>query len=106
VTIHLALLGRRGLRELAEHNLALAHYAHERLARAGLALPCSAPFFNEFPVAVPDLDGALARARAEGIRPGLRLGRFDPARANQLLVCATEMNDREQIDRLAQVLAP
>jgi glycine dehydrogenase subunit 1 len=105
VTIHLALLGRRGLRELAENNLALAHYARERLARAGLALPCAAPFFNEFPVEVPDLDAALARARAEGIRPGLRLGRFDPARASQLLVCATEMNDREQIDRLAQVLA-
>ena len=42
---------------------------------------------------------------AEGIRPGLALGRYDPARANQLLVCVTEMNEPGQIDRLAQVLA-
>jgi glycine dehydrogenase subunit 1 len=104
-TIYLALLGRSGLRELAHANLALAAYARERLARAGLRLPCSAPCFNEFPVEVPRLDAALERARAEGIRPGLRLGRFDPARADQLLVCVTEMNDRSQIDRLVEVLA-
>jgi glycine dehydrogenase subunit 1 len=105
VTIHLALLGRRGLRELAEANLSLAVHARDRLARAGLRLPCSAPFFNEFPVEVRGLDAALARARAEGIRPGLRLARFDPARADQLLVCVTELNDREQIERLARVLS-
>jgi glycine dehydrogenase subunit 1 len=105
VTIYLALLGKRGLRELAENNLSLAVYARDCLARAGLRMPCSAPFFNEFPVEVRDPGAALARARSEGIRPGLSLARFDPARPNQLLVCVTEMNDREQIARLAQVLA-
>jgi glycine cleavage system pyridoxal-binding protein P len=68
-------------------------------------MPCSAPFFNEFPVEVRDAGAARARARAEGIRPGLSLGRFDPARANPLLICVTEMNEPAQIDRLAQVLA-
>jgi glycine dehydrogenase subunit 1 len=105
VTMYLALLGRRGLRELAESNLSLAAHARERLLRAGLRPVYEAPCFNEFAVEVPGLDAALERAHAEGIRPGLRLGRFDPARADQLLVCTTEMNDPDQIDRLAAVLA-
>jgi glycine dehydrogenase subunit 1 len=105
VTIYLSLLGRVGLRELAQVNLSLAAYAREKLAGAGLRLPYTAPSFNEFVVEVPDLDAHIARARDAGLRPGLRLGRFDPARANQLLICTTEMNDREQIDALVETLA-
>ena len=37
--------------------------------------------------------------------PGLPLGEMDPARADELLVCTTEMNTREEIDRLARELA-
>jgi glycine dehydrogenase subunit 1 len=106
VTIYLALLGRRGLRELARTNLALATYARERLVAAGVELVHpDTPVFNEFAVRVPDLDAALERCRAREIRPGLALRDLDPERADQLLVCTTEMNDRAQIDALAEALA-
>ncbi len=105
VTIYLALLGRQGLRDLARANLSLAAYAREQLAAAGVRLPYDAPVFNEFTVALPDLDARLERCRQLGIRPGLPLRRLDPGRADELLICTTEMNDRAQIDALVEALA-
>ena len=105
VAIYLALLGKRGLRQLAGHCYSLGRYARERLAGAGLRLPHSAPVFNEFAVEVPDLEERLARCAERGIRPGVPLSDFDPERAGQLLVCVTEMNPRAEIDALVEALA-
>jgi glycine dehydrogenase subunit 1 len=104
-TIYLALLGRRGLRRLAEINLSLACYAREQLERAGLRRAYDAPFFNEFVVEVPGLTGKLDGLLERGLLGGLALERLDPARRDQLLVCTTEMNRREDIDRLVRELA-
>ena len=103
-TIYLALLGRAGLRTLAEINLSLSTYAKAKLQQAGLRLPYSAPTFNEFVVEVPDLATRHAALVDQGILPGLPLGELDPARPDQLLVCTTEMNARDEIDRLAREL--
>jgi glycine dehydrogenase subunit 1 len=105
-TIYLSLLGRRGLRRLAEINVAKARYARGRFAEAGLSLPLSAPYFHEFPV-LPRAGAAaaLARAREAGILAGLDLAPFAPELAGALLVCTTELATRTQIDRLAEVLA-
>jgi glycine dehydrogenase subunit 1 len=104
-TIYLALLGRRGLRKLAEINLALAGYAREQLERAGLRGLYAAAFFNEFVVEVPKLGRKLDRLLERGLLAGLDLERVNPSRRNQLLVCTTEMTCREDIDRLARELA-
>jgi glycine cleavage system pyridoxal-binding protein P len=42
---------------------------------------------------------------ARGVIPGVPLGRFDARRGNELLVCATEIHRREDIDLLASTLA-
>jgi glycine dehydrogenase subunit 1 len=65
-----------------------------------------APFFNEFVVRCPRPvaeinDALLAESDIIG---GLDLESFYPSLKNQMLVCVTEMNSREQIDRLAQAL--
>jgi glycine dehydrogenase subunit 1 len=105
-TIYLALLGRRGLRALAELNLAKAGYARTRLREAGLRPLLSAPTFNEFAVATRGpAEESLARARDAGIVAGLDLARFAPELGPALLVCATELSSRADIDRLAGVLA-
>ena len=106
VTIWLALLGRVGIRRLAEINLALSAYARRACARAGLALPFSAPVFNEFVVAVPGLAGKLERLAAQGIQAGVPLARYEPeGEGDRLLVCTTEMNTRAEIDALVRGLA-
>ncbi len=104
-SIYLALLGRRGLRRLAEINLALASHTRSRLEESGLEIVYAAPVFNEFAVRVPDLETRLERCRERGLQPGVSLGSLDPERADQLLICATEMNNRDQIESLARELA-
>ena len=42
---------------------------------------------------------------ANGVVPGVPLGRFDAVRENELLVCVTEIHTRDDIERLAKVLA-
>lgn len=106
VTIWLALLGKAGIRRLAEINLAQSVYARRAFAAAGLELPFSASVFNEFVVAVPDLVAKLGRLAAEGIQAGVPLARYQPeGRGDRLLVCTTEMNTRAEIDALVRGLA-
>jgi glycine dehydrogenase subunit 1 len=106
-TIYLSLLGRRGLRKLAELNLAKAEYAKERVRQTpGLSLPFSAPTFNEFAVSVPDSgERALERALEAGCVGGLDLDTLAPELAPAVLVCTTELSRRAAIDRLVRALA-
>ena len=103
-TIYMALLGQRGLRELAEQNLAKAHYLAEAIRSAGAELPFSGAFFNEF-VVRPTRKGAAevnAQALDASIVGGLEIGRFYPELEGLLLVCATETARREDLDAYAE----
>jgi len=106
-TIYLSLLGPRGLRELAQLNLAKAEYAKARIRETpGLTLPLAAQGFNEFVVGVPEsASAALERARQQGIVGGLDLAAFAPELGPALLVCTTETCSRQAIDRLVAALA-
>jgi len=106
-TIYLALLGRVGLRKLAEMNLAKAEYAKARIRETpGLELVFSAPTFNEFAVRLgAPAEEALARARRAGIIAGLDLGAHAPELGSALLICTTELHGKESIDRLIGSLA-
>lgn len=104
-TIYLCLLGKRGLKALAEQNLAKAHYASGQLrAVPSAATPFAAPHFNEFVIKTPgDAEGLLAALREEKIIGGLNLGKFYPELADHLLVCVTETVSTEAIDRMVEV---
>ena len=104
VTIYLSLLGKNGLRTLAEQNLAKAHYAARQLAAIpGVVIPFGGPHFNEFVVRTPcDADELLADLQKQKIIGGLNLARFYPELPNHLLVCVTEIVSREAIDRTVE----
>jgi len=103
-TIYLCLLGKKGLRTLAEQNLYKAHYASRQLALSGASLPFTAPRFNEFVVEPPgEAVELLAALRERKIIGGLSLGRFYPELKNHLLVCVTETVTKDAIDRTAEV---
>jgi glycine dehydrogenase subunit 1 len=106
-TVFMATLGRRGLRSLADANIARAHAARARLTGEGGLEPLfAAPFFNEFTLRVPRLAEALERCYAARLVPGLPLARWYPELADGLLVCVTEMNEPEEIDALVRELSP
>ena len=105
-TVYLSLLGKSGLRRMAEINLARAHAAKAQLAeQAKLEAVFSGPFFNEFVLRRKNLAQAFSRCAEQKIIPGIRLDNWYPELADCLLVCATEMNEREEIDRLVRTVA-
>src|SRR3954463_16156627 len=100
--IYLSWLGKRGLVELGDLLAKRTHSAREAL---GLELINPGPVVREFGVRVPDLDGLVRRARAEGINPGYRLRDTYPEYEDGLLVAITERRSRADIDRLAALIA-
>jgi glycine dehydrogenase subunit 1 len=105
-TIFLSLLGKQGLREMAEQNLAKAAYARQQLSGLkGFSLVFDGPMFNEFVVRseAPVAD-VLTRLEAAGILAGIPLGEDYPELADCFLVCVTEQNQRAEIDALVAAL--
>ncbi len=100
--VYLSWLGRRGVVELGELMLRRTAYAREVL---GLEAINPGPVVREFAVRVPDLDGLFRRARAERVNPGFRLGTEYPEYGDGLLVALTERRTRQDIDRLAGLVA-
>ncbi len=103
-TIFMSLYGKQGLRELAGQNLAKAHYLAAQLEARGARRRFRAPFFNEFVAdcggrSPPEINRRLVEERVVG---GLDLGRFYPELAGSMLLCATEVTRRQDMDRLAE----
>ena len=102
VLVYLTTMGRKGLRELAEMNLSKCEYAKRKLQESG-RLRFSAPTFNEFVFSFPqDGEVALHGLLQQGIVGGFALKRFYRDMDKEILVCVTEKNSKEQIDRLAE----
>jgi glycine dehydrogenase subunit 1 len=103
-TVHVATLGKTGIRALATANTAAAHRVAERLTRAGWQLQFAAPFFNEFVVTRTGAAAAWHAARAAGVLAGVPLRRWYPELPDSLLLCVTEMHDAVAMDRLVEAL--
>jgi glycine dehydrogenase subunit 1 len=104
-TVYLSLMGRRGLRELAERNVELAHEAADVLQARGIRRRFSGPFFNEFAISAPRPAHALDAAERAKILAGLPLAADYPELPDGIAIAVTEMNRREEFVRLADVLA-
>jgi glycine dehydrogenase subunit 1 len=104
VTVYLSLMGAGGLRELAERNVEIAHYAAGRLASAGIRQRFAGPFFNEFVVELDSVPKALQAAEQRGLLAGVPLDGDYPELDHGLLICATEMNKPADIDLLCEAL--
>ena len=101
--VYLAAVGKHGLRRIAETCYHRAHYAAERIAALpGYSPAFPAPFFKEFTVRCPNpVAGIQARLLEQGIIGGLDVSQRVE---NGMLLCVTEVNTREEIDRLVGAL--
>src|SRR6266446_4785349 len=105
-TVHLTLLGKEGLREMAEQNLAKAQFALGELQKIpGVKRAFDGPFFNEFtlefPRSVRIINGELLKEKIAG---PLALGTAYPELTKHGLVCVTETTPRAEIERFATAL--
>jgi glycine dehydrogenase subunit 1 len=107
-SVHMAALGKTGIRKLAEICYHKAHYAAERIAGLdGYQVVHDKPFFKEFvvrcPAPVKTINDYLLVEW--GIVGGYDLGRHYPHLQNHMLLCVTEVISREEIDALVDALA-
>lgn len=107
-SIHMTLLGEKGLRELAALNHALAVQAADRLARVPGVTLLNDGFFNEFTLVLNrDAREAVRHLADRGVLGGVSLGRLFPDApqvAGGLLVAVTETTTIEDIEALATAL--
>jgi glycine dehydrogenase subunit 1 len=101
-TVHLTLLGKEGLREMAEQNIAKAQFALGELEKIpGVKRVFSGPFFNEFTVEFPkSVRMVNAELLQEKIVGPFVLGTAYPELTKKALVCVTETTTRGDIERL------
>ena len=105
--VYLSLLGKKGLRQVAELCYQKAHYAAQQLSQIeGMGLCFTEPFFHEFALCVNrPVAEVNAHLLEHGILGGYDLGQDYPALKDHMLIAVTEMNSKEDIDTLVQVLS-
>ena len=101
VTIYLSLMGKEGLREVAEMSYAGAHSLRDKLVQTGKfkdTFP-GQPFFNEFCLDYEgDLDALLDECLSYGYLAGVKVGE------RTLMLCVTEQRTPYEIDELVEIM--
>ncbi len=101
--VHLSLLGKHGLAEVAAACHAKAEYLKSKLGFARLLN--DGPTFNEFAVQLPKNATEVASAlTSQGYLAGLPLKSVGAGGDNDLLIAVTEKRTREEMDRFAAAL--
>jgi glycine dehydrogenase subunit 1 len=104
--VYMSTLGKTGLQQVANLCYQKAHYAAAELSKIdGFGLCFSDPFFHEFALCCPRPASEVNEYLLDhGILGGYDLGQDYPSLANHLLVAVTEMNSKEEIDTLVEIL--
>jgi glycine dehydrogenase subunit 1 len=105
-TIFLETLGHDGLRDMAVQNMQKANYAAETLGKIkGVKVKFRGRFFNEFVLEFSkDIASVRDFLRAKKIVGGLSLQEFYPELKKCALFCVTEVNAKDEIDRLGGLI--
>jgi len=104
--IYMALLGKQGMRQVAELCYHKAHYLARQIeSLPGYQLWADTPYFHEFAVQCPaPVEEINAHLLEHGILGGYDLGIEYPELKDHMLIAVTEMNSRHEMDMLIDVL--
>jgi glycine dehydrogenase subunit 1 len=98
-TIYLALMGRTGLRNVAELSYSRAHTLQDKLGSLGFKALNKKQFYNEFVMKAPTSSKKiLSNLLNRGIVGGMDLGN------DNILICCTEMNSFQDIASYVSVV--
>jgi glycine dehydrogenase subunit 1 len=105
--VYMSVMGKYGLRKVAELSYHKAHYAAEQINQLdGYIVDTSKPFFKEFVVTCPKPVSVVNDILLEhwGIIGGYDLSKDYDDRPSQMLLAVTEMNTKDEIDTLVEAL--
>lgn len=101
--VYMVSLGKTGLHEIASQNFRKAAYLKQQLKTIpGIKILSKELGYNEFIMKVPDADAFIKKCEKAELLPPLHLSRFYPDRKNELLVCVTESNTKEQLENFVK----
>jgi glycine dehydrogenase subunit 1 len=105
-TVYMSLMGKHGLRRVAELCLQKAHYAAASMSqRVNGSMVFQSPFFKEFVVRCPDDPTKInEKLRQHSIIGGLPLGNYYPELSDAMLLCVTEKRTKAEIDTLVETM--
>ncbi len=105
--VYMTLMGKEGMKELAEINMDRAQYLRAKIASIkGFEVDMKAPIFNEFVVTSSKPFAEIEeKLLTKKIFAGIALEQFYPEMKNSFLVCATETKTKEDLDRFAEELS-
>ncbi|GAB5352959.1 aminomethyl-transferring glycine dehydrogenase subunit GcvPA [Qipengyuania sp. 483] len=107
-SVHMTLLGEKGLRNLAMENHWLACIAADKLSAVPGVSLLNKAFFNEFTIRLgTDAREVVRKLTGQQVLAGVSLGRLFPDQtdlADGLIVAVTETTTEEDIDTLASAL--
>ena len=103
---YMTLLGKKGIREIAQVNWDRANYLRQKISRLKhFEVDPGSIIFNEFRVkSNKPFAKVEEKLMAQGIFPGIALESFYPELKDQFLVCATETKSKEDLDRFVEAL--
>jgi glycine dehydrogenase subunit 1 len=99
--VYLSLMGKKGLREVAEQSHRKAYYLFKALTALPGIKPAypGKPFVNEFAVTVEGNAGELKTfLKKKHYLPGILLGHQYPQKKDQLLIAVTEKRTKQEMD--------
>jgi len=101
--VYMDAMGQKGLERAAELSMSKAHYLAEQLCDLdGFGLVYKGEYFNEFVTTCKgNVDKVMSTLEKRGILGGYPLEGKDKG---HILWCATEMNTKEEIDSLVEIL--
>lgn len=104
--VYLVSLGKN-LRKLAALNVHKTQYLKTQLSKIpGWKPVFSSPVYNEFVIRCSDPQAVNRRLQREGVVGGYELGKDYQELDDSLLLCATEMLSKEDMNRIAVMVRP
>lgn len=105
--IFMSLIGKDGLKELAQLNLNKAEFARQEIEKIeGVKVKRSSPTFNEFTVCFENhnADDIVEKMIDRGFAAGFPLGRYYKDMENYMIVAVTEKRTKEEILEYVETL--
>ncbi len=102
-SVYLALMGKSGLKEVAELSLHKAHYLADEIQKIeGFKVKYTRPFFKEFVVETPvQASKIITDLMAKQIHAGINI---NPSADNELLIAVTEKRTKREMDTFVEAL--